>query len=276
MITIHLQGGLGNQLFQIFTTISYALQLNMSFFFFNQTNLTNRRHTYWDTFLYNLKPFIKDTSNIPLSFINELSYNYNNISNDLKLTITNSTAMLVGYFQSYKYFHQYSHQIYRLIKLQEKQNIIRNMFIHDIDFNNTISLHFRLGDYKILKDVYILLDEKYYCNAISYILQTNNPTKVIYFYEKQDQEDIEVMVNKLKIIFPQLLFQACPDNLQDYEQLLLMSQCKYNIIANSTFSWWAAYFNQCDSKIVCYPFKWFVKMNNTEDLFPADWIKIDF
>lgn len=280
MITCHLQGGLGNQLFQIFTTISYALHLNTSFFFFNQTKLTNNRHTYWNTFLSNLKPFVKDTSTTPLlSFINEQSFKYNDLINDIKLKIVNSTAMLVGYFQSYKYFDNYRNKIYCLIKLEEKQNIIRNKFKCDIDFYNTISLHIRLGDYKTLKDHYILLDEKYYNNAISYILQTNNPKQVIYFYEKQDKENVDFIINILKYNFPHLVFEECYSELNDYEELLLMSLCKYNIIANSTFSWWAAYFNQCHSKTVCYPSKWFgpkLISNNTEDLFPSDWIKIDF
>ena len=55
-----------------------------------------------------------------------------------------------------------------------------------------------------------------------------------------------------------------------------MSLCEHNIIANSTFSWWGAYFNTNVNKIVCYPSLWFGKNcnNNVKDLFPEKWIKI--
>ena len=63
----------------------------------------------------------------------------------------------------------------------------------------------------------------------------------------------------------------------DYEELILMSLCKHNIIANSTFSWWGAYFNTNPAKIVCYPSIWFGPdvTHNTKDLCPESWTKIE-
>jgi hypothetical protein len=65
--------------------------------------------------------------------------------------------------------------------------------------------------------------------------------------------------------------------MEDWQQLLLMSCCRHNIIANSSFSWWAAYFNNNPDKIVCYPDKWFgpqLSHNDTRDLCPENWNRI--
>jgi hypothetical protein len=56
--------------------------------------------------------------------------------------------------------------------------------------------------------------------------------------------------------------------------MLLMSCCKHNIIANSSFSWWGAYFNSNADKIVCYPEVWFANNTDTSDLCPLEWIKM--
>jgi hypothetical protein len=56
-----------------------------------------------------------------------------------------------------------------------------------------------------------------------------------------------------------------------------MSSCKHNIIANSTFSWWGAYLNENNDKIVCYPSLWFgneLQNKDTCDLFLDNWKKI--
>ena len=73
-----------------------------------------------------------------------------------------------------------------------------------------------------------------------------------------------------------LTFVRANPLLEDWEQMLLMSLCNYNIIANSTFSWWGAYLNTNICKIVCYPDKWFMPEANkdTNDLFLDDWVQI--
>lgn len=60
---------------------------------------------------------------------------------------------------------------------------------------------------------------------------------------------------------------------QDWYDMYLMSICKHNIIANSTFSWWGAWLNQNENKIVAAPERW-IHTFDYEDIYPSEWIKI--
>ena len=278
MITCHLRGGLGNQLFQIFTTIAYALQLSQSFFFLNSNQLGNGengstiRYTYWDTFLDSLKIFLKN-EHIKLLTVRESGFHYEKLPEH-----TSKDIMLSGYFQSYLYFDKYKNAIFKLIKLESKKSAIKQMVNND--FKNTVSLHFRLGDYKNYPDLYPILQTSYYSNAIQHLLYETNTltciTNVLYFCEDCDLNEVTEMINELKSLYPELAFERAEPLLFDWEQLLLMSLCKYNVIANSTFSWWGAYFNENIGKKICYPSVWFgpKAARNTHDLCPKDWSKI--
>ena len=291
MITCKLQGGLGNQLFQIFTTIEYALTNSKSFFFLNNYQLGNGennstiRYTYWNTFLSGLKPFLKNMNKIPkLLFVKENNLNYEILPKNFK---DSYGTILIGYFQSPLYFDKYKDLICKLIKLDNKKYILKQKLLNERLLNediynnldNTISMHFRLGDYKKYPELYHILSELYYNNSLTHILNktTNKILTVLYFCEEEDINDVINIITCLQEKFTFCNFCRATPLLDDWEQLLLMSLCSHNIIANSTFSWWGAYFNNNTNKIVCYPEQWFVKMsnNNTTNMFPDDWIKIN-
>jgi len=273
MISCVLMGGLGNQLFQIFATIAYALENNKPFAFIYTEYLggvgqTIKRKTYWDSFLLSLKIFTHKTIHqMPIQ--KEKGFEYSKLDpvgeeNDL---------MLFGYFQSYRYFDSYFQTICRLIKLDKiKLELMRN---YSCDCNH-ISMHFRLGDYKDLADYHPVLDYIYYEKALEFIVSSTDKRCVLYFCEEQDNEDVQKTIEKLKIQFSKVTFTKANDSLSDWEQMIMMSCCKYNIIANSSFSWWAAFLNQSPDKEVCYPEKWFGSKNehlNTRDMFPDKWHK---
>jgi len=96
----------------------------------------------------------------------------------------------------------------------------------------------------------------------------------MYFCEDNDIADVELIVNFLRNNFKDYDFIRGENKLEDWEQLLLMSVCKDFIIANSTFSWFGAYFCENTNKIVCYPSVWFgpgYADKKTYDMFPAEW-----
>ena len=143
--------------------------------------------------------------------------------------------------------------------------------------NNTISMHFRLGDYKNLQHVHPIMTVDYYKNAISFIrLKEPKSKSVLYFCEEEDIYDVNKTIIQLKKSFPDITFISASIDLTDWEQMMLMSSCKHNIIANSSFSWWAAHFNTNPNKMVCYPSQWFgqAASHDTRDLCPEEWNKI--
>jgi hypothetical protein len=97
--------------------------------------------------------------------------------------------------------------------------------------------------------------------------------EVLYFCEKQDNEDVQIIISKLKEKFAYINFIKAYDSIEDWEQMILMSCCKHNIIANSSFSWWAGYLNNNPGKFVCYPHTWFGPKagHDVNDMFPCQW-----
>jgi hypothetical protein len=126
-------GGLGNQIFQIFTTIAYAIKTRNQFKFLNLHQLgggsTTIRYTFWNSFFSNLKPFLIPEIPLNIHVVREKGFPYNELSL-LDLT-RNDNILLYGYFQSYKYFHNHYSMICRVIGLDKmKENLlIINLFI---------------------------------------------------------------------------------------------------------------------------------------------------
>jgi len=261
-ITCDLCGGLGNQLFMIYNTIRCSFEQGKPFWFKYSTSFPSNtiRYPYWNTFLSYLKPYVidqeyeKNTVVITQEHIDYVSHFEH--------------VMLQGYFQKPIFFETYYKHIYDLIAIDEKKKEVQ-MKLNGFDVSMYTSLHFRLGDYKKYQDCHPILSYDYYKKAI----HTIGSKKILYFYEYEDKEYIEHMITRLKEEVEVECVSSKQFNLDDWEEMLLMSLCQHHIIANSTFSWWGAYFNTND-KIVVYPEKWFGFKEDMNGRFPSSWIKI--
>lgn len=274
MITINIIGGLGNQLFQVFCLLNYGMKYKKQIGFpifkpdlISPVDNKSKRPTYWDTLLYKLKPFLLKNEPIAKTYM-EPGFRYyqmdNNNVTDFKLS---------GYFQSYKYFEENYEAILKLLEFDNKRNLVREKYKKYL--NNTTALHFRIGDYKNNTKFHPIMKIDYYIKSINHILTNGNVIENILFFNEVDDETIvDNNINKLNEVFPDIIFTRCEYNIEDWEQMLLMSCCSHNIIANSTFSWWGAYLNINIEKIVCYPSIWFGNNTNVNDLFPEKWNKI--
>jgi len=273
MIIISIKGGLGNQLFQIFTAISYAIDNEDELLidessYFNQDENTTKRNTYWNNILNKLKKKVtmwkKDNK---YEFYKEEAFEYK------KLPVYSNKIHLSGFFQSPKYFLKNFTQVYNLLDIKAKKEATNKKY--KFDYKNLCSIHFRYGDYKKSLDYHCLLTKNYYQKAIEIIISKSGKKNFLVFYEKEDEEEIKNIINFLKESNKKIRsFEFIDTNIPDYDQILIMSACHSNIISNSTYSWWGAYLNDTKDKVIVRPYQWFgpkMAYKNLKDLFPNDW-----
>lgn len=283
-VTCFVKGGLGNQLFQIYATASYAFSQKQSVMFPYQTEMhggCTPRAAYWDTFLSRLRN--NTTHNIqelaswpviqcPQHHFKEIPAIPDGVRN----------IRLDGYFQSHKYFAGKDGERW-LTRMLDIHNKIQNLqYVYNLQGAYNVSMHFRLGDYKRLQNFHTVLEDDYYVAALEKILlvrAVNSPVRVYYLCEEEDKADVMKRVADMQRQFEgRAEFVHIPEDLvADWEQMLFMAACDANIIANSSFSWWGAYWNHSPNKVVCYPHRWFgpaLSGHDIRDMFPDDWILV--
>ena len=287
-VSCFLMGGLGNQLFQIFAVLAIAKKHGRPYAFKYSNVLTTGVHrpTYWHTLLSELKTdcVVSNQLMIPTSDIyaivqrtvREKWFHYDPSIEQQADAFAEYSICLYGYFQSYRYFAEHANELIGDLGFREKQALYR---LPESTIQ-TISVHFRIGDYAQKQDAHPVMPITYYIRALNHIIQQigTKYLRVVYFFEQPDIDIVSIMVKVLAGKNPTIDFVACSAKMADWEQLIIMSNCQHNIIANSSYSWWAAYLNSNPSKIVCYPDIWFgPKMGqiNFGDLFPREWIKIE-
>lgn len=173
---------------------------------------------------------------------------------------------LKGWFQNEKYFVAYRDIILKEIT-PKKKIVIPNELRQLLNSQNTVSLHIRRGDFKKVGG---LLPIKYYADAYKY-MQDHNPDYTYLIFS----DDLQWAKENLGFI-EHKYFVNSEGKLKDYEELLIMSKCHHNIIANSTFSWWGAWLNNYSDKMVIAPRRWFLKRKKEEDvnIIPNEWKRI--
>lgn len=177
-----------------------------------------------------------------------------------------------GYWQSEKYFLRYREELLKQFTLKTKISSKSQVLSKDIQNMESVSLHIRRGDYVTnaqTNNIHGTCDLDYYSKAVALI---KSKTEKPHFYIFSDDLD---WANENLDFIDKLTFVELNNEAPDHEEMYLMSQCKHNIIANSSFSWWGAWLNQNQDKIVIAPKQWFKDVSvNTNDLIPKTWIRL--
>lgn len=264
MIISKIQGGLGNQMFQwAFArkmSIEYGLELFLDLSFFeNQYFNGVQRNFELDKFGFPIKKTqelkISDLRNMKFRTIPD-KFEYIEIFLD-----PNENYYFDGYWQSEKYFKDFSDEIISNFSVPiESKKYISSLYP---DLDQTLSIHVRRSDYLLSNGYHPIQDIKYYDSALE---KLGVERKILVF-----SDDLDWCKSNLK--YPRIGF--C-DHPSDLVQLWIMSMCHSNIIANSSFSWWAAWLNQNPNKQVIAPKNWFGPKTNlsSKDIIPDGWIII--
>lgn len=178
---------------------------------------------------------------------------------------------LEGYFQSEKYFAGIKDIIKKEFFLKNEPGQVYDETAKKINETNSVAVHFRRGDYitnQGINKIFGTPPLEYYHTAVK---KMAGMIKDPHFYIFSN--DIEWVKNNFKPEYP-TTYVADPA-LKNFHEISLMSKCRHNIIANSSFSWWGAWLNGNQNKIVVAPQRWFVwKKFNTKDIVPESWLRI--
>ena len=269
MIIAKLIGGLGNQLFQYAVGRSlsnrYSTELKLDISSFNEYKLHQYSLMEFDV----IKNYASQDEIAGALVYNEKQFHY-----DENFSKYPDNIYLVGYWQTEKYFNHIDDILKKEISVSSnicgKDKEIASLILS----SESVCLHIRRGDYvkgSYSDQIFDACDLLYYKNAIEEVSAIIHDPHIFVF-----SDDHMWVKDNLKLKY-KTIFVTHNDASTNYQDLRLMSLCKHNIVANSTFSWWGAWLNDNPAKIVYAPKKWFnsnVRNLDPKDIIPETWIKL--
>jgi hypothetical protein len=290
MIILKLRGGLGNQLFQYCAGLFFAKTLKTEVFFdvseYNLPRNDRYRPFLLHEYAFHLNlvrvadeidsgKFDCEGFTVPSSRFKPMNSARLNAS-DAMLSVYNEKPgrmpsdfqYINGYFCEYKYVSYMGS-----LQLRRKLDFMNRHILREIKQTRSVSVHFRRSDYlKKEHDCYSgICTDEYYYSSIKYFLEKNTDSRFFVF-----SDDPRYAGEFFSRYYPRASYTIIRRNHRSsvsYIDLYLMSQCKDNIIANSTFSWWGAFFNANPTKTVIRPEKY--RNDQDIDIFPPEWITIN-
>ena len=288
-VIVKIQGGMGNQLFQYATAKALALRLGVELvldlnwyieknnshckFVLDRFNLEDKTFTSSDKLPVIIrKVFYKIAEKLSplggtLPVLKDVDFKFN--SNLLNLQ---HPVFLDGYWQNELYFREYRQELINIFDIKSEINIETKQLLETITDSNSICIHIRRGDYITntkAANINGICSKDYYYQAIN-ILTKNIDSPICYIFSDEPQWAKVNLEFEYQSVFVDI-------NSKDNPELdfLLMRSCKYFIIANSTFSWWAAWLASFKEKKVIAPKTWFLNdILNKNMKLPENWIRI--
>lgn len=240
-------GRLGNVLFEAAAAAAYCLKHEIDHVFSSDMNFNCQFHGF---------------STLPVEVLERVSYWDEPSHKFSEIPKFNADVLLIrGFFQSYRYFHEYEWDIQEMFHPEWKM------------ISNTCAVHVRRGDYLLYPTKHPVVTEEYLDRAIS-CMEVNHRA-VLFIFFTDDPVWVKEYLSKKKVRY------LISENKTPIEDLKLMSCCAHQIISNSSFSFWGAYLNRNEKKSVITPHheNWFGIDNrhlDCSDLLPPSWEKIKY
>lgn len=204
-----------------------------------------------------------------------MEYNFNPKYLEIKKKVD---SYFFGFFASYKYFENIQNEVRKTFTFKEILESDKDNFetLEKIKNSESISVHVRRGDYVKLNN-FNICDLDYYKKAVAKVLvemeiRGIEKSKINFYIFSDDINWCKSNFNFLDKYNTMYIDWNKDQN--SYKDMQLMSECKHNIIPNSTFSWWGAWLNQNKNKIVIVPKYWFKDILNSSDRCPNNWFRI--
>lgn len=284
---VKFNGGLGNQMFQwafgmaleaktgvktvfdmSFFEKKYARPYELNVFGVNCPRVEGFLDKLKLTLLWKFRKKIADNTILGTGFYAEAHFHYDN-----KLFSIKPNTYIEGFFQSEKYFEVVKDIVRAAFQFKTKPDSFNQHLIEQISNSNSISLHIRRGDYvqkKRYQNLYATCSLDYYKRGVEYIAKTVEDPKLFVF-----SDDPSWVKQNLDLPY-ECIFVSNNSGDKSWEDMRLMSLCKHNVIANSSFSWWGAWLNNNPQKIVIAPKKWFNDGKIVQsDVIPQEWIRLE-
>ena len=299
-IRVPLKGGLGNQLFQYHAGLyvakrcSQPLYLDLTGVQFDRAHhelvidkLNFEGKLLYAKHRYSILSIRQHLRNLLLSRdltnpskrkrfrLNKLTRTYKSprVGFDKNLERIEGPARLEGYFQSYKYYSAL--QLMGELSPKTLELIDPSSYflgrLSEIKARRTLVLHVRRGDYVSVMDSFGLLSVNYYVDAMSALRQRGFSWEQVWLFTDDPtgvKSEFAQLIRDEKVELIHFDSYSNPA-----EEMILMSHANICVIANSTFSWWAACLSETTQAVVC-PSKWFKNSEDPVDLYPSHWIKV--
>jgi len=299
MVIVRLFGGLGNQLFQYALGRRIAIEKKMPLKLDIKSGFKGDFYgREYSLYHFNICENFAETKELPkfrlphtesvklngklIRFINRLlpfnkgfEIHERSFKFDKSVFEKRDKYYLIGYWQNEKYFDSIRDilldDLTLKVPLSNKSLDVSKL----ISSSNSVGLHIRRYQGNIKnstlskhQNIHGILSLSYYKNAIE--LMTKKLEKPHFFIFSDDHEWV---LENFPFQVPHTFVFHNSDK-KNYEDLALLSYCKHQIIANSSFSWWAAWLNRNSNKIVIAPKNWFAAKYSNSEIVPPDWIKI--
>lgn len=283
MIIVNLKGGLGNQMFQ------YALGRHLAVKNHTELKLTTKTLTAATAVGDIHRDFGLDAFALEQTMATDAEVATLKKPDNCFTTLTNAFATRIlrrttvtfapkvlaqtgdiyldGYWQSPLFFNDIRPTLLKDFSLRDPLPDSGAAFASNMDSCQSVSVHVRRGDYasnpRVLKE-FGVCSVAYYQSAIAAI-RTRFPDAVFFVFS----DDMEWVKRELPVGEGAVYVKHA--DISDAQEMVLMSTCKHNIIANSSFSWWGAWLNQNPDKIVVAPTPWFETATFDAHLIPSEW-----